>query len=187
MISAEAPVMFAKACEIFIEELTLRAWMHAEENKRRTIQKSDIATAVSKSDMYDFLIDIVPREVDFIKSANGAVNKSNAAVAASNTAGSVISNSNSLITPQRSSSNKNMDDLYGNGDSFNNSYPYHSNYGPPQHESFNNYQSSTDLYSRYPSNAYSQQQHVVDAVGSGGGSAVNAVNGEHSKEALSEN
>ena len=61
MISAEAPTLFAKACEIFIEELTLRAWTHAEENKRRTIQKSDISTAVSKSDMYDFLIDIVPR------------------------------------------------------------------------------------------------------------------------------
>jgi len=38
MISAEAPVLFAKACEIFILELTLRAWMHTEENKRRTLQ-----------------------------------------------------------------------------------------------------------------------------------------------------
>lgn len=26
MISAEAPLLFAKACEIFIHELTLRAW-----------------------------------------------------------------------------------------------------------------------------------------------------------------
>lgn len=38
MISAEAPVLFAKACEIFILELTLRAWIHTEENKRRTLQ-----------------------------------------------------------------------------------------------------------------------------------------------------
>ena len=38
MISAEAPVLFAKACEIFINELTLRAWTHTEENKRRTLQ-----------------------------------------------------------------------------------------------------------------------------------------------------
>ncbi|TPX36546.1 hypothetical protein SmJEL517_g01307 [Synchytrium microbalum] len=68
MISAEAPILFARACEIFIEELTLRAWMHAEENKRRTLQKSDIQTAVSKSDMYDFLIDIVPRDVEVVKS-----------------------------------------------------------------------------------------------------------------------
>ena len=51
-------------------QLTLRAWMHAEENKRRTLQKSDIATAVSKSDMYDFLIDIVPRDIDLIKASS---------------------------------------------------------------------------------------------------------------------
>ncbi len=62
MISGEAPMVFAKACEIFILELTMRAWIHTEENKRRTLQRSDIATAISKSDMYDFLIDIVPRE-----------------------------------------------------------------------------------------------------------------------------
>lgn len=36
--------------------------IHAEENKRRTLQRSDIATAISKTDMCDFLIDIVPRE-----------------------------------------------------------------------------------------------------------------------------
>jgi hypothetical protein len=38
MISAEAPVLFAKACEMFIHELTLRAWIHTDENKRRTLQ-----------------------------------------------------------------------------------------------------------------------------------------------------
>jgi len=38
MISAEAPVLFAKAAEIFIHELTLRAWIHTEDNKRRTLQ-----------------------------------------------------------------------------------------------------------------------------------------------------
>lgn len=62
MISAEAPILFAKACDIFITELTMRAWIHAEENKRRTLQRSDIASALQKSDMFDFLIDIVPRE-----------------------------------------------------------------------------------------------------------------------------
>ncbi|RUS29707.1 histone-fold-containing protein, partial [Jimgerdemannia flammicorona] len=62
MISAEAPILFAKGCEIFISELTQRAWIHAEENKRRTLQRSDIANAISKTDMCDFLIDIVPRE-----------------------------------------------------------------------------------------------------------------------------
>ncbi|XP_041973080.1 nuclear transcription factor Y subunit C-6 [Aricia agestis] len=61
MISAEAPVLFAKAAEIFIHELTLRAWAHTEDNKRRTLQRNDIAMAISKSDQFDFLIDIVPR------------------------------------------------------------------------------------------------------------------------------
>ncbi|RLV82412.1 hypothetical protein DV515_00016674 [Chloebia gouldiae] len=40
MISAEAPVLFAKAAQIFITELTLRAWIHTEDNKRRTLQLS---------------------------------------------------------------------------------------------------------------------------------------------------
>ncbi|AMD20550.1 HDL194Wp [Eremothecium sinecaudum] len=63
MISAEAPILFAKACEIFITELTMRAWCIAEENKRRTLQKQDVAQALQKSDMFDFLIDIVPRRM----------------------------------------------------------------------------------------------------------------------------
>jgi len=62
MISAEAPALFAKAAEYFISELTLRAWIHAEENKRRTLQRNDIAVAITKYDQFDFLIDIVPRE-----------------------------------------------------------------------------------------------------------------------------
>ncbi|KAJ8710211.1 hypothetical protein PYW07_009577 [Mythimna separata] len=61
MISAEAPVLFAKAAEIFVHELTLRAWAHTEDNKRRTLQRNDIAMAISKCDQFDFLIDIVPR------------------------------------------------------------------------------------------------------------------------------
>ncbi|XP_055617930.1 nuclear transcription factor Y subunit gamma-like isoform X2 [Toxorhynchites rutilus septentrionalis] len=62
MISAEAPLLFAKAAEMFIQELTLRAWLHTEDNKRRTLQRSDIAMAIAKYDMFDFLIDIVPRD-----------------------------------------------------------------------------------------------------------------------------
>ncbi|KAK4744409.1 hypothetical protein SAY87_010721 [Trapa incisa] len=62
MISAEAPVMFAKACEMFILELTLRSWIHTEENKRRTLQKNDIAAAISRTDVFDFLVDIIPRD-----------------------------------------------------------------------------------------------------------------------------
>lgn len=62
MISAEAPMLFSKAAELFIHELTLRAWVHTEDNKRRTLQRNDIAMAVTKYDQFDFLIDIVPRD-----------------------------------------------------------------------------------------------------------------------------
>ncbi|KAA3459614.1 nuclear transcription factor Y subunit C-9-like [Gossypium australe] len=69
MISAEAPILFAKACELFILELTIRSWLHAEENKRRTLQKNDIAAAITRTDIFDFLVDIVPR--DEIKDETG--------------------------------------------------------------------------------------------------------------------
>ncbi|KAG5067052.1 hypothetical protein JHK86_010783 [Glycine max] len=62
MISAEAPILFAKACELFILELTIRSWLHADENKRRTLQKNDIAAAITRTDIFDFLVDIVPRD-----------------------------------------------------------------------------------------------------------------------------
>ncbi|MEW5312422.1 MAG: hypothetical protein WDW38_004059 [Sanguina aurantia] len=84
MISAEAPVLFAKACEIFILELTLRSWIHAEENKRRTLQRNDIAAAIVKTDIFDFLIDIVPRED--IKNEEGGPSGSAPATAAAATA-----------------------------------------------------------------------------------------------------
>lgn len=59
MISAEAPVLFAKACEMFILELTLRSWCYSEKNKRRTLQKDDIQTAIRKTDIFDFLVDVI--------------------------------------------------------------------------------------------------------------------------------
>ncbi|KAF8075727.1 histone-fold-containing protein [Lyophyllum atratum] len=62
MIAADAPILFCKACEIFISEITARAFIVADANKRRTLSRSDIAKALSKSDQFDFLIDIVPRD-----------------------------------------------------------------------------------------------------------------------------
>jgi hypothetical protein len=47
---------------VFISELTCRAWLIAETNKRRTLQKADVANAIAHSDMFDFLIDIIPRD-----------------------------------------------------------------------------------------------------------------------------
>ena len=62
MISAEAPVLFAKACEIFIIELTYRSWLSTEEGKRRTLQKTDIANCINNTEIFDFLIDLIPKE-----------------------------------------------------------------------------------------------------------------------------
>jgi len=61
MISAEAPILFSKICEI-IQEVTLRAWTIVDFHKRRTVQKQDILEALKKSDMYDFLIDLINNE-----------------------------------------------------------------------------------------------------------------------------
>jgi len=61
MIAGEAPVLLGKACELLIKELTVRAWRHTERNRRRTLQRQDIHAAVGESEVFDFLIDIVPR------------------------------------------------------------------------------------------------------------------------------
>ena len=50
---------------VFIAEITARAFIIADSNKRRTLSRADIAKAVSKSDQFDFLIDILPREEPF--------------------------------------------------------------------------------------------------------------------------
>eukprot|EP01047_Picozoa_sp_COSAG01_P002904 COSAG01_NODE_81_length_27820_cov_22.659753_20_plen_135_part_00 len=90
MISAEAPILFAKACEMFILELTLRSWYQTEEFKRRTLQvrrwsgvsltrlaanrynissmppvccccqRSDVSAAIRDTEIFDFLEDAVP-------------------------------------------------------------------------------------------------------------------------------
>ena len=61
MISGEAPVLMSKACELLIKDLSFRAWRHTERNRRRTLQRQDLHAAVGESEVYDFLIDIVPR------------------------------------------------------------------------------------------------------------------------------
>lgn len=62
MIAGEVPVVFARACEMFILEMTMRAWSNTAGNKRRTLQKCDVAAAIAQADIYDFLVDIVPRD-----------------------------------------------------------------------------------------------------------------------------
>lgn len=59
MISAEAPVLFAKACEMFILEMTLRSWNYSENNRRKTLQKEDVKEAIERTDIFDFLVDVI--------------------------------------------------------------------------------------------------------------------------------
>jgi len=59
-ISCDVPALFSKACEYFILEVTLRAWMHTQSCTRETIRRCDIFQAVKNSGTYDFLIDRVP-------------------------------------------------------------------------------------------------------------------------------
>jgi nuclear transcription factor Y gamma len=43
---------------MFILEMTLRSWAHAEENRRRTLQRSDVAAAISRNEIFDFLVSL---------------------------------------------------------------------------------------------------------------------------------
>jgi nuclear transcription factor Y gamma len=91
MISAEAPVLLAKAIELFILDMTYRSWFFTDQNKRKTVQvhffplftiyrllpnfsfskkstislltgqKDDVVQCVQTDEKFDFLIDIVPR------------------------------------------------------------------------------------------------------------------------------
>ncbi|KAJ0104889.1 hypothetical protein Patl1_17735 [Pistacia atlantica] len=62
MISGEAPIVFSKACELFIQELTKRSWMVTMQGKRRTLHKEDVASAVIATDIFDFLVNLVSDE-----------------------------------------------------------------------------------------------------------------------------
>ncbi|KAF6145883.1 hypothetical protein GIB67_028878 [Kingdonia uniflora] len=60
MTSADAPITLAKACEFFIQELTIRSWLHTKENSRGTLQSDDVENAISHEEALDFLVDVVP-------------------------------------------------------------------------------------------------------------------------------
>lgn len=60
MVAAEVPILFSLVTEVFIQELTIRAWMSTEDGKRKILQTNDIGFAVKTSSMYDFLTYTVP-------------------------------------------------------------------------------------------------------------------------------
>lgn len=62
MIGAAAPILLSKACELFLGDIATRAWHHTSQSRRRTVKFSDITAALPKTDVFDFLIDIIPRD-----------------------------------------------------------------------------------------------------------------------------
>ncbi|CAA7055632.1 unnamed protein product [Microthlaspi erraticum] len=59
MVSGDAPALFSKACEYFVLELTLRAWVRTQACTRQTIQGCDFVEALKKSETYGFLVNRV--------------------------------------------------------------------------------------------------------------------------------
>lgn len=60
MVAAEVPALFSLVTEVFVQELSFRAWMCTEDGIRKILQTSDIGFAIKTSSMYDFLTYIVP-------------------------------------------------------------------------------------------------------------------------------
>jgi len=62
MISSEAPILFALACQMFITEITHKAAYYAKKQNRKTLQRNDIARVIADNETFDFLLDVIPRE-----------------------------------------------------------------------------------------------------------------------------
>ncbi|KAI5172541.1 nuclear transcription factor Y, gamma [Nematocida sp. LUAm3] len=69
-VASEVPMLFSRITEVFIEELTLRAWQYTEDGKRRILQRGDICSAIKSSDIFDFLIYLMPRGSGIIEMNN---------------------------------------------------------------------------------------------------------------------
>lgn len=60
MISSEAPALLSRASELFIMEITRKAWARSQGYRRRTLHRDDIGELVARTPLYDFLLDVVP-------------------------------------------------------------------------------------------------------------------------------
>jgi len=59
MMTSDTPTFLTKACEIFVQELSVRSWVCASSHNRSTILDSDIAEAIASIESYDFLNDVL--------------------------------------------------------------------------------------------------------------------------------
>lgn len=64
MISADAPVLLAKACELFVLDITARAYLCASDENRQTVTKADVSRAIRDGEMFDFLHDMLTSDED---------------------------------------------------------------------------------------------------------------------------
>ena len=62
VITPDAVVIFAKACELFITELSQRAWAQAELMQKKQLQHNDVCAVIQRVPEFDFLFDILPRD-----------------------------------------------------------------------------------------------------------------------------
>lgn len=62
MISSEAPILFALACQLFITEITHKAAFYAKKQQRKTLQRNDVARVIADNETFDFLLDVIPRD-----------------------------------------------------------------------------------------------------------------------------
>ena len=62
LISCDYSALMSKCCEFFIEELVHCSWAHTEEERRVTLQKSDILTYINRSEIHDFLAAIIKND-----------------------------------------------------------------------------------------------------------------------------
>ncbi|KAB8112299.1 hypothetical protein EE612_050462 [Oryza sativa] len=59
MLSADTPAFVTKLCELFVQELILRAWVCANSHNREIILGTDIAEAITTTESYHFLANVV--------------------------------------------------------------------------------------------------------------------------------
>mmetsp|Transcript_16267 Transcript_16267/g.18422 ORF Transcript_16267/g.18422 Transcript_16267/m.18422 type:complete len:192 (+) Transcript_16267:127-702(+) len=64
VVRTEAAVLLCKASELILGEMAIRANNDCLRARRKIIKKVDVVTSLKKSDMFDFLIDILPSNVE---------------------------------------------------------------------------------------------------------------------------
>lgn len=52
MVSNDAPIIMAKACELFIIDLTYRAQFFCRNGKRKILSKADVGAAISNNEVH---------------------------------------------------------------------------------------------------------------------------------------